>query len=102
MPEVILQLCYTNAGLRDEFEKNIRIMLAAENYRGGMKIIGVGQDDNNGAFCYCINCIEAMKKHDHPAGAYYDFLYDLSGRFEKTHPDLLFCFLAYRKNHPDE
>ena len=93
-----LQLCYTNAGLRDKFEKNIRIMLAAENYSGGMKIIGVGQDDNNGAFCYCANCIEAMKKHDHPAGAYYDFLYDLSGRFEKTHPDLLFCFLAYRKN----
>ena len=93
---VTMQLCYSNMAMRDEYVRNILYMLDQENYRGGQIIVGVGQDDNGGKFCYCKECEALEKKYDHPAGAYYDFLLDLSARFAKTHPDILLSFLAYR------
>ena len=89
------QLCYSNLAMRDEFERNIELLLKAEKYSGGRKILGIGQDDNAGKFCYCPECEALEKKYDHPAGPYFDFLLDMSKRFEKKHPKLLLCFLAY-------
>ena len=93
---ITMQLCYSNMAMRDEYVRNIIHMLEQENYQGGQFIVGVGQDDNGGTFCYCPNCEALEKKYEHPAGAYYDFLLDISARFAKTHPDILLCFLAYR------
>ena len=93
---VTMQLCYSNPGMRDEYVRNILYMLEKENYQGGQIIVGVGQDDNGGKFCCCPECEALEKKYDHPAGAYYDFLLDISARFAKTHPDVLLSFLAYR------
>ncbi len=93
---ITMQLCYSNKAMRDEYVRNILHMLKEENYQGGRIIVGVGQDDNGGKFCYCKDCEALEKKYDHPAGAYYDFLLDLSKRFAKTHPDILLSFLAYR------
>ena len=93
---VTMQLCYSNKAMRDEYVRNILQMLKEENYKGGRIIVGVGQDDNGGKFCYCKECEALEKKYDHPAGAYYDFLLDISRRFAKTHPDILLSFLAYR------
>ena len=93
---VTMQLCYSNMAMRDEYVRNILYMLDKENYQGGQIIVGVGQDDNGGKFCCCPDCEALEKKYAHPAGAYYDFLLDLSARFAKTHPDILFSFLAYR------
>ena len=89
------QLCYSNMAIRDEFERNIEIMLKDANYRDDRKILGIGQDDNAGKFCYCRECEALEKKYAHKAGAYFDFLLDMSRRFEKKHPKLLLCFLAY-------
>ncbi len=91
-----MHLCYSNKEMRDEYVRNLEIMLAADNYQGGRKLLGVGQDDIGGAFCFCPACKALEKKYDHPAGAYYDFLLDLSARFAKRHPQVVLCFLAYR------
>ena len=48
---VSMQLCYSNKDLRDEFVRNLELMLKADKYTGGRKLVGVGQDDNAGAFC---------------------------------------------------
>ena len=93
---VTMQLCYSNKAMRDEYQRNILYMLEKEKYRGGQVIVGVGQDDNGGKFCCCPDCEALEKKYEHPAGAYYDFLLDLSSRFAETHPELLLSFLAYR------
>ena len=71
-------------------------LASSEKYSGGCKLVGVGQDDNAGAFCCCPECKALEKKYGHPAGAYYDFLLDMSARFGKSHPKLLITFLAYR------
>ena len=92
-----MQLCYSNMAMRDEYERNMRIIFEKEHYDGlSTAVISLGQDDNGGAFCFCPNCKALEKKYDHPAGAYYDFLLDMSKRFEKTHPKLVITFHAYR------
>lgn len=93
-----MQLCYSNMEMRDEFVRNLEIIIKADNYKGGQKFLGVGQDDNSGPFCHCRNCKELVKKYDSPAGPYYDFLFDLSTRFAKKYPHITLCFLAYRYN----
>ena len=93
---VSMQLCYSNKALRDEFVRNLELMIKADKYSGGRKLVGVGQDDNAGAFCCCPECKALEKKYDHPAGAYYDFLLDLSKRFAEKYPEILLSFLAYR------
>ena len=95
---VSMQLCYSNKALRDEFVRNLELMIKADKYSGGRKLVGVGQDDNAGAFCCCPECKALEKKYGHPAGAYYDFLLDLSARFAEKYPEILLCFLAYREN----
>ena len=95
---ISMQLCYSNRAMRDEFMRNLEIMIEAAKYSGDRKLVGVGQDDNAGAFCCCPECKALEKKYDHPAGAYYDFLLDLSDRFAKKYPEILLCFLAYREN----
>ena len=93
-----LQLCYSNLQMRDEFERNVEIMLKAEKYHDDeMRLLGIGQDDHIGKFCCCRNCEALEKKWQHEAGPYYDFLMDMSKRFAKTHPKLLLCFLAYNQ-----
>ena len=94
---VTMQLCYSNMAMRDEFERNLEIMLKVMQYRGGRKLLGIGQDDNGGPFCYCPGCKALEKKYDHPAGPYYDFVLDMSRRFAKKHPEILLSFLAYRE-----
>ena len=95
---VSLQLCYSNLQMRDEFERNVEIMLKAEKYHDGeVRLLGIGQDDHIGKFCYCKDCEALEKKWGHEAGPYYDFLMDMSERFAKTHPKLLLCFLAYNQ-----
>ena len=94
------QLCYSNLQMRDEYERNLEIMLKAENYHDDeVRLIGIGQDDNRGKFCYCKNCAALERKWRHEAGPYYDFLMDMSKRFAKTHPKILLCFLAYNQTH---
>ncbi len=95
---VTMQLCYSNMAMRDEFVRNLEIMIKADNYKGGRKLVGVGQDDNGGPFCCCPNCKALVEKYGHPAGPYYDFLFDLSARFAKKYPRIMLCFLAYRDN----
>ena len=95
---ISLQLCYSNMEMRDEFVRNLEIMIKADNYKGGRKLLGVGQDDNGGPFCCCPNCQALVKKYNHPAGPYYDFLLDLSARFAKKYPRLMLIFLAYRSD----
>ena len=94
---VTMQLCYSNMAMRDEFERNLEIMLKVMQYKGGRKLLGIGQDDNGGPFCCCPGCKELEKKYDHPAGPYYDFVLDMSKRFAKKHPEILLTFLAYRE-----
>ncbi len=93
-----MQLCYSNKGMRDQFERNILRMLEQAGYKGERIIVGFGQNDNVGKFCYCPDCEALEKKYDHPAGAYYDFLLDMSARFAKTAPRMLLGFLAYRED----
>ena len=95
---VTMQLCYSNKGMRDQFESNILRMLNQANYRDERIIVGFGQNDNGGKFCYCKECEALEKKYQHPAGAYYDFLLDMSARFAKTCPKMLLGFLAYRED----
>ena len=91
-------LCYSNPQMRDEYERNLEIMLKAERYRDDeVRLIGIGQDDNRGQFCHCKECEALKTKWKHDAGPYYDFLMDMSKRFAKTHPKLLLCFLAYNQ-----
>ena len=92
-----MHLCYSNMAMRDEFARNIEIILKDQKYRGNWRLFGIGQDDRGGKFCYCPGCLALEKKYDHPAGAYYDFLFDICGRFEKKYPLLHFRFLAYRE-----
>ena len=82
--------------MRDEFARNIELILKDRNYRGDWRLFGIGQDDRGAKFCCCPACLALEKKYDHPAGAYYDFLFDICGRFEKKYPRLHFRFLAYR------
>ena len=91
-----LQLCYSNPKLRDEYERNIEIILAGENYHGERKMMSLLHDDHGGKFCYCPGCEALEKQYDHPAGAFYDFLFDMCRRFEKKHPKLTFACSAYR------
>ena len=91
-----MHLCYSNPAMRDEFARNIELILADENYRGEWRLFGIGQDDNGGNFCCCPACRALEKKYDHPGGPYYDFLFDICGRFAKKYPKLHFRFLAYR------
>ena len=90
-------LCYSNMAMRDEFARNIELILKDQKYRGDWRLFGIGQDDRGGKFCHCPECLALEKKYDHPAGAYYDFLFDICGRFEKKYPLLHFRFLAYRE-----
>lgn len=89
-------LCYSNKGMRDEFVRNLEIMIASDRRRTGRKLLGIGQDDLSAPFCCCPECKELAAKYGHPAGAYYDFLLDLSARFAKSRPEIMLCFLAYR------
>ena len=90
-------LCYSNMAMRDEFARNIELILKDQNYRGNWRLFGIGQDDRGGKFCYCPECRALEKKYDHPAGAYYDFIFDICGRFAGKYPLLYFRFLAYRE-----
>jgi len=89
-------LCYSNKDMRDEFAKNVEIILKDFGYDGGTTLFSIGQDDKGGKFCYCKDCVALEQEYEHPAGPYYDFLYDICGRFEKKYPELKFLFLAYR------
>ena len=91
-----LQLCYSNPQLRDEYAHNIEIVLKGENYDGGRMLFSLLHDDHGGKFCYCKNCEALEKKYDHPAGAFYDFLFDMCRRFDKKYPNLTFICSAYR------
>ena len=91
-----LQLCYSNPKLRDEYERNIGIILKGENYDGSHILFSLLHDDHGGKFCYCPNCEALEKKYDHPAGAFYDFLFDMCRRFDKKYPNLTFICSAYR------
>ena len=90
-------LCYSNMAMRDEFARNIELILKDQNYRGNWRLFGIGQDDRGGRFCCCPGCLALEKKYDHPAGAYYDFILDICGRFAGKYPLLHFRFLAYRE-----
>ena len=91
-----LQLCYSNPQLRDEYARNIEIVLKGENYNGERAFFSLLHDDHGGKFCYCKNCEALEKKYDHPAGAFYDFLFDMCHRFDKKYPGLTFICSAYR------
>ncbi len=91
-------LCYSNKTMRDECARNVELRLKDRGYRGEWRLFGIGQDDRGAKFCCCPGCLALEKKYDHPAGAYYDFLFDICGRFEKKYPQLRFRFLAYRDN----
>ena len=91
-------LCYSNLAMRDEFARNIELVLKDRDYRGDWRLFGIGQDDRGAKFCCCPGCLALEKKYDHPAGAYYDFLFDICGRFRDKYPQLHFRFLAYRDN----
>ena len=92
-----LQLCYSNPKLRDEYERNLEIILKGEKYNGERGMMSLLHDDHGGKFCYCKNCEALEKQYDHPAGAFYDFLFDMCRRFDKKHPKITFCCSAYRR-----
>lgn len=90
-----MHLCYSNLQMRDEFYRNIEILLEKNNPKEKF-LLGLGQDDVKGKFCYCPDCEALEKKYRHPAGAYFDFLLDMAARFQKDHPEYLLQCMAYR------
>jgi len=90
-----LQLCFSNRGLREEFTKQVKRLLALSGER---QIIMVDAADRPGRFCHCEGCIGLEKKHRTPGGPLFDYLIELSNTLRREHPQTRVKTLAYRRS----
>lgn len=89
-----MQLCLSNARLREELTRNILSHAALEPDA----IITVEAADNPGRFCHCPSCDALERKYQSPGGPLYDYLLDLCGVLRERHPGVLVKMLAYRRS----
>lgn len=89
-----LQLCFSNRGLRDEFTRNVMLHL---KHGGTDQFITVDAADHPGAFCHCADCKALEAKYQSPGGPLYDYLIEICGIMQETHPEVYIKTLAYRR-----
>ena len=93
-----LQLCFSNRDLRKAFIKRV---LERCRRVGGEGVLTIGANDVPGPFCQCPDCKALQKKHETPAGAYWDFLPELCDAVAKEYPGIYIETLAYRKQQSE-
>ena len=87
--------CFSNPGLRKELTANI---LEQMKWRPDIQIFALAAHDSPGKFCCCPECMKLEKKYRTPAGAFFDYLIELSAAAAKKYPQNRIGFSAYRKS----
>ncbi|MBU6174052.1 MAG: DUF4838 domain-containing protein [Planctomycetes bacterium] len=94
------QLCYSNLELRAELTKNIlRHISLIRNEKADDRQIMIALDQEDpatGKFCHCDACTSLERRYQSPAGAYFDYLIELSSALQTTQPDVWLKIIGYR------
>jgi hypothetical protein len=95
------QLCYSNSELRAELTKNIlRHISLIRNEKADDRRIMIALDQEDpatGKFCHCDACASLEQHYRSPAGAYFDYLIELSSTLQTTQPDVWIKIIGYRR-----
>ena len=95
---VVLQLCFSNKALRDEFTKNI-----CEHIRRTpkMNIFSVTAYDFPGKICHCKPCQAAVRKYKTNGAPVFLYVKELAQKLEKEFPHVMLWTYAYRKEQTE-
>ncbi len=89
------QLCLSNHELRAELTQNLLGGIASVGERC---VVSVSANDTPGRLCHCGPCNALMEQYQSPGGPLYDYLLELCGELETTHPEVRVASLAYRRD----
>ncbi len=91
------QACFSNPGTRKTLIENSDILIKNAS-KGGPARVWMDLNDKGHypePVCSCPECMKLHKKYADPAGAYWDFLFELCGRFAKKYPEIKLMTNAY-------
>lgn len=87
------QICLSNDDARAELTKNALLWIDKNK---DAFMISISQEDNEGAFCQCENCLRLKSQEGSWAGPLIYFINQVSADIGKKYPNILVGTLAYR------
>jgi hypothetical protein len=95
---VVLQLCFSNKELRNEFTRN---MYEHIKRTPNMNIFSVTAYDFPGEVCYCKPCQAAVKKYKTNGAPIFLYVKELAEKVKKDFPHVMIWTYAYRKEQTE-